>query len=55
MMKSLRRLVVWLRAVTAKCVTDAAEAIVFCGTVATDLARGPESHAANEPKMLCGS
>ena len=55
MVKSLMRLVVWLRTVTAKCVTDATEAIVFCGTVATDLARVPESHAANEPTMLCGS
>ena len=48
-------LVVWLRTVAAKCVTSVAEAIVFCGTVAaklaTDLARVPESHAANEPKM----
>jgi len=36
-----------------------AEAIVFCGTVAaklaTDLARVPESDAANESNMLCGS
>jgi hypothetical protein len=39
-----------------KCVTDVAEAIVFCGTVAaklaTDLARVPESDAANAPKIL---
>jgi hypothetical protein len=49
-------LVVWLRTVAAKCVTSVAEAIVFCGTVAaklaTDLARVPESDAANEPKIL---
>jgi len=52
-------LVVWLRTVAAKCVTSVAEAIVFCGTVAaklaTDLARVPESDAANESNMLCGS